>query len=205
MNQGQLCMATERIIVDGGVADEFARRLTVKASSMLAGDPRVDDWSLGPMVGTEAVDRIAELIRDAVFKGAQLLCGGRADGVMMDATVLDYVTPVMRIYTEESFGPLVAIVRVRGIEDAVRVANDTEYGLSSAIFGRDVGRALAIAQRLETGICHVNGATVNDEAHIPFGGLKSSGYGRLGGTDSIREFTDLRWITVTGDGRSYPI
>jgi acyl-CoA reductase-like NAD-dependent aldehyde dehydrogenase len=145
------------------------------------------------------------LVRDAVAKGARLIAGGGANGVLMDAAVLDNVTPAMRIYAEESFGPVAAIIRVGGVEEAVRVANDSEYGLAAAVFGRDIARALSVAQRLETGICHVNGPTVHDEAQAPFGGVKASGYGRFGGAAAIHEFTELRWITIgSGPGR-YPI
>ena len=118
--------------------------------------------------------------------------------------MLDKVTPSMRIYAEESFGPVVTIVRVGSIDEAVRVANDTEYGLSSAVFGRDVVRAMAVARRIESGICHVNGPTVHDEAQMPFGGVKESGYGRFGGKAGIAEFTDLRWITVQDGPIHYP-
>ena len=123
----------------------------------------------------------------------------------MDATVLDHVTPAMRIYSEESFGPVVSVIRVRGVDEAVRVANDTEYGLSSAVFGRDVKRAMDVALRIESGICHVNGPTVHDEAQMPFGGMKASGYGRFGGKAAIHEFTELRWITVSSRLGNYPI
>jgi acyl-CoA reductase-like NAD-dependent aldehyde dehydrogenase len=123
----------------------------------------------------------------------------------MDATVLDHVTPSMRIYGEESFGPVACMVRVRGIDEAVRVANDTEYGLSAAVFGRDAARAMEVARRIESGICHVNGPTVHDEAQMPFGGVKASGYGRFGGKAGINEFTDLRWMTVASQPGHYPI
>ena len=119
--------------------------------------------------------------------------------------MLDRVTPSMRIYGEESFGPVVTVVRVGSLDEAVRVANDTEYGLSSAVFGRDVNRALSVARRIEAGICHVNGPTVHDEAQMPFGGVKASGYGRFGGKAGIAEFTDLRWITVQDGPIHYPI
>lgn len=121
----------------------------------------------------------------------------------MEATLLDRVTGAMRIYNEESFGPAKAVIRVDGVEEAIRVADDTEYGLSAAVFGRDVQRALRVAQRLETGICHIDGPTVQDEAQIPFGGVKGSGYGRFGGKAGIAEFTDLRWVAIEG-AQHYP-
>jgi acyl-CoA reductase-like NAD-dependent aldehyde dehydrogenase len=111
----------------------------------------------------------------------------------------------MRIHDEESFGPVVAVIRINGVEEAVRSANDSEYGLSAAVFGANVGRALAVAQQIESGICHVNGPTVQDEGQMPFGGVKASGYGRFGGKAGIDEFTDLRWITVQQAPRHYPI
>ena len=205
MNQGQICMSTERLIVDESVADEFAAKLATKATTLVAGDPRKGRTPLGALVGFDAVERVLGLTRDAVAKGARLIAGGASNGVLMDATVLDYVTPAMRIYTEESFGPVAAIIRVGGVEEAVRVANDSEYGLAAAVFGRDLNRALSVARRLETGICHVNGPTVHDEAQMPFGGVKASGYGRFGGAAAIHEFTELRWITIGGGPGRYPI
>jgi vanillin dehydrogenase len=132
-----------------------------------------------------------------------VVCGGRREGTVVDATLLDHVTPAMRIYREESFGPVKPIVRVKGVDEAVRVANDTEYGLSAAVFGRDIQRALAVCKRIESGICHINGPTLADEAQIPFGGVKLSGYGRFGGKAVIDAFTDLRWITIEGP-QHYP-
>lgn len=122
----------------------------------------------------------------------------------MQAIVLDCVTPAMSIYEEESFGPVVSFVRMDGEEEALRVANDTEYGLSSAVFSRDLARAWKVASRVQSGICHINGPTVHDEAQMPFGGIKSSGYGRFGGEAAIHEFTTLRWITVQNGPRHYP-
>jgi acyl-CoA reductase-like NAD-dependent aldehyde dehydrogenase len=205
MNQGQICMSSERLIVDESVVDEFVWKLAAKASTLVAGDPRDGQAPLGPMIGNEAVERVQSLVRDAIAKGAHLVCGGRAKGVLMDATLLDHVTPAMRIYREESFGPVAAIIRVNSADEAVRVANDTEYGLSAAVFGRDISRAFEIAQGIESGICHINGAAVHDEAHAPFGGVKASGYGRFGGTAAIHEFTELKWITISSGRRSYPI
>jgi vanillin dehydrogenase len=204
MNQGQICMSTERIVVDDKVADAFVAKFAAKAKSLPYGDPRKGNVVLGSLVSSAACDRVGGLIDDAVAKGAVIAAGGRGAGTIMPATIVDHVTPAMRIYGEESFGPVVTVVRVSGVDEAVRVANDTEYGLSSAVFGRDVARAIGVARRIEAGICHVNAPTVHDEPQMPFGGTKASGYGRFGGKAAIDEFTELRWITVQTGPRHYP-
>ena len=156
------------------------------------------------MIDETPARHVVDLIDDAIGKGAVKLAGGERVGTVVPATVLDRVAPGMRIYAEESFGPVVSVIRARGVDDAVRLANDTEYGLSAAVFGKDVARALTVAQRIESGICHVNGPTVHDEAQMPFGGMKGSGYGRYGGQAGIAEFTDLRWITIETQPQHYP-
>ena len=203
MHQGQICMSTERLIVDDKVADEFVTKLAARASKLPAGDPR-GHVVLGSLISSQAADKMEELIADAVAKGAKLVAGGKRSGTVVEATLLDHVTPAMRVYAEESFGPVKPVIRVKGEDEAVRVANDTEYGLSSAIFSRDIKRAMAVAARIEAGICHINGPTVGDEAQMPFGGVKGSGYGRFGGKASIAEFTDLRWVTIEDPGQHYP-
>lgn len=204
MNQGQICMSTERIVVDQKVADEFVRRLAVKASSLSMRDPSEGPAVLGAIIDPSAGERVRQLISDAQAKGASIAAGGHGDGAFIDATVLDGVTKQMRIYAEESFGPVVTIVRVNGDEEALRTANDTEYGLSAAIFSRDFQRAWKLAGRVESGICHINGPTVHDEPQMPFGGVKASGYGRFGGKAGVDTFTVLRWITVQTGERHYP-
>lgn len=203
MNQGQICMSTERIVVDDAVADEFVRRLAEKAAALPAGDPR-GPVVLGSVISQGAADHVMALIDDAVGKGAVLRSQPGRQGTILKASVLDHVAPGMRIYHEESFGPVVTVVRVRGDEEAVRVANDTEYGLASAVFSRDIARALKVAEQIQSGICHINGATVHDEAQMPFGGVKDSGWGRFGGRSAIAEFTDLRWITIETQPGHYP-
>ena len=203
MNQGQICMSTERIIVDASIADAFVERLAAKAAALPCGDPS-GHVVLGSVINRAAIDRLAGLIDDAVGKGAALVTGGTSDTTIMPATVLDRVTPEMRIYAEESFGPIVSVVRVDGSDQAVAAANDTDYGLAAAVFGRDVQRALGVARRIESGIVHVNGPTVQDEAQMPFGGVKGSGYGRFGGRAGIDAFTELRWVTIEDAGQHYP-
>lgn len=203
MNQGQICMSTERLIVDEKVADDFVAKLAARAAKLPAGDPR-GHVVLGSLVNPQAADKMEELIADAVAKGAKLVAGGKRNGSVVEATVLDHVTPQMRLYAEESFGPVKPVIRVKSEDEAIRIANDTEYGLSSAVFSKDIQRALAVAARIESGICHINGPTVGDEAQMPFGGVKGSGYGRFGGKASIAEFTDLRWVTIEDPGQHYP-
>ena len=203
-NSGQICMSTERIVVDAAVADTFVAKLAAKARALPLGDPRKGPVVLGSVVDQRTVQRVNELIDDALAKGATLVCGGKAENTLMPATLLDHVTPAMRIYREETFAPVKAIVRVDGEEAAIACANDNEFGLSSAVFTRDMARGWRVAQRIEAGICHVNGPTVHDEAQMPFGGVKASGWGRFGGRAGIDAFTELRWVTMQAADRHYP-
>lgn len=205
MNQGQICMSTERIIVQDSIADAFTEKFRAKTSTLKAGDPREGATPLGSVVDPGAADCIQSLIEDAVSKGATLHSAGEPMGTILSAAFLDNVTTGMRIYSEESFGPITTIVRVKDDEEAIRVANDTEYGLTSAVFSSNIPRALEIAKRIEAGMCHINGPTVHDEAQMPFGGTKGSGYGRFGGKAAIAEFTELRWITIDTQPVHYPI
>jgi benzaldehyde dehydrogenase (NAD) len=204
MNQGQICMSTERIIVVEKVADAFAEKFRAKASTLACGDPREGKTPLGAVVDQRTVHHVNALIEDALAKGAHALTGGKSDSVLMCATVIDGVTSEMSLYRDESFGPIVAMIRAKDEEDAIRLANDSEYGLSAAVFTRDTARGLKVARRIRSGICHVNGPTVHDEPQMPFGGVGASGYGRFGGKAGIDSFTELRWITIETEGGRYP-
>jgi acyl-CoA reductase-like NAD-dependent aldehyde dehydrogenase len=191
MNAGQICMSTERIIVVEAIADEFVRRLAEKAAAM-------PSPAVGAQVDEAAQANLRDLVSDAISRGARSISPGLA-------MVLDGITPAMRLYRDESFGPVVGIIRVADEEEAIEVANDSEYGLSAAVFTRDTARGLQVARRIRSGICHINGATVQDEPQMPFGGVGSSGYGRFGGKAGIDAFTELRWITIAGEPGHYPI
>jgi acyl-CoA reductase-like NAD-dependent aldehyde dehydrogenase len=205
MNQGQICMSTERIIVVDDVADMFAEKFKTKVAAMRCGDPRLGITPLGAVVDAKTVRHIEGLAADALARGATQLTGGAADGVLMPATVIDHVTAEMRLFREESFGPVVAIIRARDEADAIALANDTEYGLAAAVFTRDTARGLRVARQIKSGICHINGPTVHDEAQMPFGGVKASGYGRFGGKAGIDAFTELRWVTIETLPGHFPI
>ncbi|ALK33900.1 aldehyde dehydrogenase [Burkholderia plantarii] len=204
-NQGQICMSTERVIVDRKVADALVDKLVAKARTLKAGDPSQPGSILGTLESEASARRIQALVDDARAKGARLPLGCEVSGAIMQPVIVENVTRDMKLYADESFGPVVTVQRVDGDEEALRVANDSEYGLSAALFSRDIGRAMNLARRIESGICHINGPTVHDEAQIPFGGVKASGYGRFGSKASIAEFTELRWITVQTTPRHYPI
>lgn len=206
MNQGQICMSTERIIVVDPVADEFARLFAEKVKGMPVGDPAAGNTPLGAVVDRKTVDKCYALIEDAVGKGAELLTGGETtQNVLMPAHLVDKVTPDMKLFRDESFGPVVGISRARDEAHAIELANDTEYGLSAAVFTRDTARGIRVARQIQSGICHVNASTVSDEPQMPFGGVKASGYGRFGGKAGIAEFTELRWITIETGPQHYPI
>lgn len=205
MNQGQICMSTERIIVVDAVADAFVEKFTAKVGTMAVGDPREGKTPLGAVVDRKTVDHVKALIDDATARGAVQVNGGDTNGVLMPAHVIDGVTPEMKLFREESFGPVVGVIRARDEAHAIAIANDTEYGLSASVFTRDAARGLKVARQIKSGICHVNGPTVHDEAQMPFGGVKASGYGRFGGKAGIDAFTELRWITIETEPGHYPI
>jgi acyl-CoA reductase-like NAD-dependent aldehyde dehydrogenase len=204
--QGQICMSTERFVVDEAVADQFVSAFAARAAALLADDPVVNPGCvIGPMIDAASGSRINAMLDDALAKGAKIVVGGMADGVAMPATIVDHVKPGMTIYDEETFGPVTTVVRVNGVEEAVQVANDTEYGLAAAVFGRDAHRAFNVARRIDAGHVHVNGATVQNEPQAPYGGMKNSGWGRFDGRAVIDEFTELKWVTIEPSDQPYPV
>lgn len=203
--QGQICMSTERIVVDEKIADEFVAGFAARARTLPVGDPAAGQQCVvGPMVAASSGTRLNAMLDDALSKGARVVSGGHAVGAVMPATIVDHVRPGMVIYDEETFGPVTTVVRARDTEDAVRIANDTAYGLSAGVFGRDVSRAIAVALRIQAGCCHVNGSTVQNEAQAPYGGTKDSGWGRFDGRAVIDEFTELKWLTIEPAQQPYP-
>ncbi len=205
MNQGQICMSTERIILVDSIAETFVEKFRAKAMTLTAGDPGEGSAPLGAVINAKAVSHILQLVDDAVSNGAVQVTGNTGKGLLVPAIVVDKVTPAMKLFRDESFGPVVAVIRARDEAHAIELANDTQYGLSAAVFTRDVMRGMEVARQIKSGICHINGPTVHDEAQMPFGGVKASGYGRFGGKAGIEAFTELRWITIESQSGKFPI
>ena len=208
MHQGQICMSTERIIVvEQGGYDEFMKRFTAKVKTPADGRP--DQGQLPHRRLRRQQDRRSRAGADrgcAPPRARRSSTGGTGPGgAFFEPTVVDGVKKDMRIYGEESFGPIVGVIRARDVDHAVELANDCEYGLSAAVFSQNINTALSVAQRIDSGICHINSPTVQDEAQMPFGGTKASGIGRFGGKAGVAEFTDLRWISISTQHRHYPI
>ena len=199
MHQGQICMSVERIIVHKDVAEEFTERLVKNVSKLTSGDPWDINKVIGPIINEKQIAKISEQVEDARAKGANILIGGTRDGQFYNATVISGVTSDMRILQEENFGPVAPILIADSTEHAIELANDTEYGLSAGIITRDEGKGMEVAAQLETGMAHINDSSVDDDPHIPFGGVKNSGLGGHGGRASIEAFTELRWVTINND------
>jgi benzaldehyde dehydrogenase (NAD) len=205
LHQGQICMTTGRHLVQETVADEYAAALAEHAEALPVGDPATGQVALGPLIDEGQRDKVHALVTSTVEAGARLAAGGRYEGLFYRPTVLDEVRPEMPAYAQEVFGPVAPIVRFHDLDDAVRLAAASGYGLSLGILTGDPMRGLALAERIPTGIVHINDQTVSDEAVAPFGGTLDSGTGvRFGGTANLDAFTETRWITMQGEIPAYP-
>ena len=205
LNSGQICMSINRLIVDERVYDEFVDRFIDRVRNLKMGDPNDPDTDIGPIINEAQLNSHLKHIQQARQEGARQLLGGDPDGLMLPPHVFVDVNNQMSVAREEMFGPIVSIIKVRDEAEALQVANDTEYGLSSAVFTRDEGRGLRFARLMQAGMTHINDQTVNDLPNAPFGGEKNSGIGRFGGNWAIEEFTTDHWITVQHTPRTYPI
>ena len=205
LHQGQICMTAGRHLVHERVADAYVEALAAHADALPVGNPHTEQVALGPLIDAGQRDKVHGLVTSTVDKGARLAAGGTYQNLFYRPTVLDGVRPDMPACASEVFGPVAPIVRVASDEEAITLAAASEYGLSLSILTRDVMRGLAMAERIPTGIVHINDQTVNDEAVAPFGGVLDSGTGaRFGGTANLDAFTDQRWITVRGEIPAYP-
>ncbi|SNX66660.1 acyl-CoA reductase-like NAD-dependent aldehyde dehydrogenase [Streptomyces sp. TLI_55] len=205
MNAGQICMSGDRILVHESLAEEFTRKFTAKADSLAAGDPGEPYTVVGPLVSAQAAQRVADLVADAVAKGAKILVGGgEPDGAVHPATVLTDVPRDADLYHAEAFGPVCVIETFTDDDTAVTLANDTDNGLTCGIITENATHGLTVARRIRTGIVHINDQSVADEPQAPFGGAKASGYGRFGGRWGIEAFSNTRWVTIATQQAHYP-
>ena len=205
LHQGQICMSARRIIVERSVAKEFTEKLIAKTKGLKVGSPTEMDTIIGPLINKQALEQVRARVDEAVSHGAKVLTGGKVQGSCYEPTLLTDVPLDVAMSKEETFGPVATITVVDDADEAVTVANQTTYGLSAGILTRDADRGLALAERIEAGIIHINDQPVNDEPQVPFGGVKDSGYGRFGGSEAMHEFTEMRWVTVQGQGgRPFP-
>lgn len=203
LHQGQICMAINRIVVDASQYDAFLDRFIERVVALKVGDPAMEGTVIGPLINQTQLDHVQKLVADTIAEGARLLVRGQPKGLVMPPVVLADVTNDMPVAREEIFGPVAPVIRAIDEDEALRIANDTEYGLSAAVFTRDVERGVRFAERLEAGMVHVNDSPVNDEPNTAFGGEKASGLGRFGGEWAIAEFTTDRWISVQHEPRTY--
>jgi vanillin dehydrogenase len=204
IHQGQICMAGSRIIVEAPVYDEFLKKFAAKAQTMQVGDPRDPHTVIGPLIRSSQCPMIDGKVKAAVKAGARLLTGGKYEGNFYHPTVLADVTPEMAVFRDELFGPVAAVSKARDADQALALANTSSYGLSSAVMTNDLQLAMRFAMELESGMVHINGPTIHDEATVPFGGVKDSGSGREGGRWSIDEMTEVKWVTIQTGRHPYP-
>ena len=204
LHQGQVCMANSRLIVEKEIYGRFCEKLVAKATGLKMGDPHQPDTVIGPLVDAKQCAFIQAQVQDAVAKGGRVLCGGKSEVGFYQPTVVADVTTSMRIFDEESFGPVVCVIKANDAEEALALANKSSFGLSAGLITNDLQKALDLSLRLETGMVHINDCSILDEPHVPFGGVKDSGVGREGGRYSMEEMTEVKWITVQMGKRQFP-
>ncbi|WP_226008377.1 aldehyde dehydrogenase family protein [Natrinema salinisoli] len=205
MHQGQICIKINRHLVHESVVDEYVERLTERAENLTVGDPSDPDVDIGPIINESQRDQMMAFIDDSVEQGATIETGGEANGLFVEPTVMTGVSNDMPVSCNEHFGPIAPIITFSDVDEAVALANDTEYGLTSAVHTSDIQRGKSIAKRLEAGMIHINDQPINAEPHIPFGGAKDSGLGRYNGDNIIRELTETKWVSVQDEPREFPI
>ncbi|OAH11391.1 aldehyde dehydrogenase family protein [Streptomyces jeddahensis] len=203
--QGQVCMAANRILVDRSVEAEFTEKFTARVKALKTGDPRDPDTHIGPLINAFQADALTTLVDQALADGATALVRGRTMGNLVEPTVLTGLPADSPVLRQEIFGPVALLVPFDGEEEAIRIANDTPYGLSGAVHAADIERAVRFARRLETGMVHVNDGTVHDDPLVAFGGEKHSGLGRLNGESTVDAFTTKRWISVQHGRSEFPL
>lgn len=196
MYQGQVCMGASRLYVHEDVFDAFVKRFADVAGGLPMGDLRDPNTMIGPIISERQRKRVRSHIEDAKAKGAKIVTGGEWEGNRCQPTVLTDVTPDMTVYAEETFGPVVSVYPIRSLDEAIERSNDSDFGLSAAIYTQDINDAMRYVEEVESGMVHVNGSTLHDEPHVPFGGTKESGFGREGTEEDIEAMTEWKWVTI---------
>ncbi|MEU0968020.1 aldehyde dehydrogenase family protein [Streptomyces sp. NPDC005917] len=204
VHQGQVCMAANRVLVDRSIADEFTEKFVAKVKTLKAGDPRDPRTVIGPVINSQQAESISAIVEQAVAEGATALVHGTTTDNLVEPSVLTDVPAGSELLRQEVFGPVAFLIPFDGEEEAVRIVNDTPYGLSGAVHSGDIERGVSFAKRIDTGMFHVNDGTVHDEPVVPFGGEKHSGLGRLNGESTVEAFTTLKWISVQHGRSGFP-
>lgn len=205
LHQGQICMQAGRHLVQRKVAERYIDLLAERAGRLVTGNPAAGPVHLGPLINDRQADKVEGIVQRSIAMGAKAVVGARRDGRFYSATVLSGVTPDMPAFGEEIFGPVAPVTVFDTDEEAIQLVNSSPYGLAAAVHSASVPRAMALVSRLKTGMVHINDQTVNNEFHVPFGGMGSSGNGgRFGGPASFEEFTQTQWVSVMEKGIQYP-
>ena len=203
-HQGQICMSANRVLVHQDVFEDFAELFVDKVKSLPVGNPRDDDTVLGPLITAKQAQNLNDVVDQAIADGARPILRGEVNGGLFDPVVLLDVTPNMDVAQRELFGPVVSLIPFKDDDEAVEIANNTQFGLSGAVHTRNLDRGLELAKRVQTGMIHVNDCTIHDEPIVAFGGEKQSGLGRLNGSWSLDEFTTMKWVSVNHGRRQFP-
>ncbi|MEU0069452.1 aldehyde dehydrogenase family protein [Streptomyces sp. NPDC006332] len=204
VHQGQVCMAANRVLVDRSIADEFTEKFVAKVRTLKSGDPRDPETVIGPLINSSQADAVSGVVEQAVAEGATALVHGTKTNNLVEPSVITDVPAGSALLQQEVFGPVVFLIPFDGADEAVRLVNDTPYGLSGAVHTGDIERGVAFAQQIDTGMFHVNDGTVHDEPVVPFGGEKHSGIGRLNGDTTADAFTTVKWISVQHGRSGFP-
>lgn len=203
-HQGQVCMASSRVLVHQAIHDEFIERLKERAQSLKIGDPSLADTVIGPLISPDSAQAVHAAVQAAKEAGATVVCGGQYEGAFYEPTIISGVHPSMSIFREEVFGPVLTVTPFAGVTEAISLANDSDYGLSSAVLTNDISKAMRVARQVEAGMVHINGTTVQCEPQAPFGGLKMSGLGRESTKAYIDQMSETKWVTIQSRRGEYP-
>ncbi|WP_436348281.1 aldehyde dehydrogenase family protein [Natronorubrum sp. FCH18a] len=204
LHQGQVCISVNRHLVHESIYDEYVESLATRAAALPVGDPRDSETVIGPIINESQRDELVEYITRTEREGGEIVTGGEFEDLYVEPTVISGATNEMAAACNEHFGPIAPVIPFSSDDKAVRIANDTEYGLAASVYGGDLDRATAVGERLETGMVHINDQPINSNPHIPFGGRKASGMGQFNGDAIVRTFTEPQWISVQREPRTYP-